>query len=345
MTDISHPPGASPAAEPAEVPPRDRRLLVAALLIVALALAVGLWFASRPAPPQLQGMVDADQVNVATKALARVEKLIAEEGQTVKAGALLATLTSPEIDAGRRQAEGALASARALEAMANEGNRAEDVRALRSVWQSAQAAAGLAAVTARRADNLFAEGVIAAQRRDEAHAARDASAAQAEAARQQYLKAASGTRAEEKDVARAQVEVAAAGVSTAEALQAETKLIAPIGGEISKKLAEAGEIVGPAVPIYQIIDTAHPWVAVNVRENDYKGIAPGLEMRGDIPALKLKGVPFTVYHIDPQGDFATWRATRQSSGFDIRSFEVKLRPTRPVAGLRPGMSVLFAWPR
>lgn len=335
------------APEPAAAPPGKTRtrFLVAGLLAIAVALAIGLWMAARPSPVQLQGMVDAEQVNIATKALARIDQLIAEEGQTVQAGALLATLSSPEIDAGKQQAEGMLASARAIEAMAEAGARREDIASLRSIWQAAQAAANLAAVTARRSDNLYAEGVIAAQRRDEARAARDASARQAEAAHQQYLKALSGARVEEKEAARAQVQVAVAGVSTADALQAEKRLVSPIGGEIVKRLAEPGEIVGPAVPVYQIIDITHPWVSLNVREDSYKGFARGRVIKGDIPALNLTGVPFGVYYISPQGDFATWRATRQSAGFDIRSFEIRLRPQRPVEGLRPGMSVLFDWPQ
>ncbi len=334
-----------PAAPEAPKGGNRMRLLVAALLGIAVLLALGLWVAARPGPSQLQGMVDAEQVNVATKALARVEQLIAKPGETVQAGALLATLSSPELDAGKQQAEGMLAGARAMEAMAQTGARREDIASLHSIWQAAQAAANLAAVTARRSDNLYAEGVIAAQRRDEARAARDASARNAEASRQQYLKAVAGAREEEKEAARAQVQVAAAGVSTANALQAEKRLVAPIGGEVVKRLAEAGEIVGPAVPVYQIVDTANPWVSLNVREDSYKGFAKGRVIKGDIPALGLTGVPFAVYYISPQGDFATWRATRQSAGFDVRSFEVKLKPQRPVQGLRPGMSVLFAWPQ
>jgi HlyD family secretion protein len=334
-----------PEQGPDPAPARSRLPLYLGLGVVALLLAIGLWIAARPGPEQLQGMVDADEVNIATKALARVDRLIAEEGQVVKPGTLLATLASPEIDAGKQQAEAALAGARALEAIADEGARREDIESLKSIWLAAQSAANLAAVTARRSENLYAEGVIAAQRRDEARAARDASARHAEAARQQYLKALSGAREEEKQAARAQVQIAAAGVSTADALQAEKQLVAPIGGEIVKRLAEPGEIVGPAVPVYQIVDTAHPWVSLNVREDRYKGFEKGRTIKGSVPALGLEDVPFRVTFISPQGDFATWRATRQSAGFDIRSFEIRLRPVRPVKGLRPGMSVLFDWPQ
>jgi HlyD family secretion protein len=321
------------------------RLLVAGLALLAVVLLVGLWIAARPAPLQLQGMVDADEVNVATKALARVDRLLAEEGATVTAGTVLAVLSSPEIDAGRQQAQGVLAGAEAMRDLADNGARPEDVESLRSIWQAAQAGADLAAVTARRADNLYAEGVIAAQRRDEARAAREASARQAEAARLQYMKALSGARAEEKAAAQAQVKVARAGVSIADALGAEKTLVSPIGGEVTRRLAEPGEIVGPAVPVFQIVDTMHPWVSLNLREDQFNALQKGTELTGRIPALEGRKARFRVTYISPQGDFATWRATRQSSGFDVRSFEIRLHPADPVKGLRPGMSVLFDWPQ
>jgi len=323
---------------------RQRLLLYVALAAVVIAIAIGLWLASRPAPDQLQGMVDADEVNVATKALARVDRLLAAEGDHVRAGQMLATLSSPEIAGSEQQAAGVLDSARALQSIAQTGARSEDVSSLKSVWLAAQAAATLGQVSARRAETLYTEGVIAAQRRDEAVAARDSSARQADAAHQQYLKSLAGTRPQDKQVAAAQVRIAEAGLSTARSLGLETKLVSPVSGEVSRKLVQAGEIVGPIIPAYQVIDVDHPWVAVNLREDQYRGMAIGRVVRGSVPALGTSA-SFKVYYVHPQGDFATWRATRQSSGYDVRAFEVRLRPVQPIAGLRPGMSVLFDWPQ
>lgn len=328
--------------------PRARRklrpLFYAALILVAILLAAGLWLASRPAPEQLQGMVDADEVNVATKALARVDRLLVDEGARVRAGQVLAELSSPEIAGGQAQAKGALQSAQAVQSETEQGARAEDIASVKAVWQAAQAAATLAQVSSRRAETLYAEGVIAAQRRDEAVAARDSSARQAEAARQQYLKALAGARPQNKAVAAAQVDIARAALRTATALGGETRLVSPIAGEVSRKLVQPGEVVSPIVPAYQVIDVAHPWVSMTVREDQYRGIAMGKVLTGTVPALGTRAA-FRVYSIAPRGDFATWRATRQSSGYDVRSFEVKLRPVRALADLRPGMSVLFDWPQ
>ncbi|OYY91700.1 MAG: hemolysin secretion protein D [Sphingomonas sp. 28-66-16] len=333
--------------EPADDTPPGRRkriLLYVGLAVIALLLALGLWLASRPANPPLQGQVDADSVNIATKALARIETIRVEEGDRVKAGDVLATLSSPEIAGGQQQAQAALDSARAAESLTNDGARAEDVTSVKATWLAAQATADLAATSSARADRLYAEGVIAAQRRDEAHAARDSSARLAQAARAQYLKVIAGVRPETSAIAAAQVRIAAAGAATAAALGKETSLVAPIDGEVSRRLVEPGELISPLLPAIELIDIDHPYVVIDLPESQYKGMAVGRMITGRVPALD-RSMTFHVQHIAPQGAFATFRADRQSRGYDVRAFEVRLRPAGRATGLRPGMSVLFDWPQ
>ena len=124
----------------------------------------------------------------------------------------------------------------------------------------------------------------------------------------------------------------------------ETRLVSPIDGEISRKLLQPGEIVSPVLPAYQVIDIDHPRVEITVRESQYAGVRPGGILVGHVPALG-RDVRFRITHIAPEAAFATVRATRQSSGYDVRAFAVQLRPVERVAALRPGMSVLFDWPR
>ena len=333
-------------AERETAPPkrRTRLILYAVLIAVVVLLGIGLWLASRPARPPLQGEVDADSINVATKALARVDKLLVQEGDHVAAGQVLATLSSPELGNAVKQTEATLESARAAQSLTDEGARAEDIESLRATWQATRAAADLGAVSAKRADVLYAEGVIAAQRRDEARAAAISSARTAEAAAAQYRKALAGVRPQAKSVAAAQVKVAAAADATAKSLLGETQLVSPIAGEVSRRLLEAGEIVSPVLPAIQLIDIDHPHVLVTIREDELHGLERGRVLTGHVPALD-RDVKFRVDHIATQGQFATFRADRQSRGYDVRGFEVKLIPTAPVRGLRPGMSVLFGWPQ
>lgn len=348
MTDapISEP---TPEA-PAPYPPRPKKkppvkALLAGLLAVLVVgfIIVGLFLAAKPAPVQIQGMVEAETFIVSTKVPSRVENFLVEEGQQVAAGTELAVMSSPEVEAKDMQARALLKSAEAIQSLSIEGARGEDVNTVYSIWQAAVAAAQLAEQTAHRSENLFAEGVISAQRRDEAVAARRATAAHAEAARQQYLKARAGTRPQEKAVADAQVAGAEAAIAETESLQAETRLVAPHGGEIAERFANVGELVLTGVPVFTIVDTSDPWVTLTVREDQYAGLKIGSVIRGDVPALGLNNMVFNVTAIAPQGSYATARSTRQSRGYDVRSFEVKAKPAQRIEQLRPGMSVLFNW--
>ena len=60
-----------------------------------------------------------------------------------------------------------------------------------------------------------------------------------------------------------------------------------------------------------------------------------------MPALDRTDVSLEVYYISPLGSFATWKSTRQAGSYDMRTFEVRMRPVKPVEGLRPGMTVLL----
>jgi HlyD family secretion protein len=93
-----------------------------------------------------------------------------------------------------------------------------------------------------------------------------------------------------------------------------------------------------------VIDIDHPYVLVDLPESQYKGMAEGRIIVGHVPALD-RSIRFSVQHVSPRGEFATFRADRQSRGYDVRAFEVKLRPAERVADLRPGKSVLFDWPQ
>jgi HlyD family secretion protein len=67
----------------------------------------------------------------------------------------------------------------------------------------------------------------------------------------------------------------------------------------------------------------------------------GTVFRAWIPAI-AQSVDFEIFYISPVGDYATWRSSKESGGFDLKTFEVRARPAEAVQNLRPGMSVL--WP-
>ena len=77
-----------------------------------------------------------------------------------------------------------------------------------------------------------------------------------------------------------------------------------------------------------------------MREDQYRSVYKAKTLEGYIPALNQK-VEFKIKNIDAEGEFATIKTTRQTGGYDIRSFKIHLTPLQPIKDLKVGMSVLF----
>lgn len=295
--------------------------------------------ASRGQIVTLQGEVDSETVNLSTKLPSRIDAIYVQEGQSVQQGTLLVKLISPEIIAKKEQADAMLQSALASQSLANRGTRQENIDSLYTNWQGAKAQAMLAAETAARGEYLYQQGVISRQRRDEMQAAKISSEQLAEAAHQQYLKAERGRSDEVISSADAQVQIAQAAVAEAAALDAETNLIAPIDGVINKIYAKPSELVAIAVPVISMIKPSDT-VKLSVREDYLPYVQQASSLTGFIPALN-RSVEFHISHIGAEGEFATIRTTQQTGGYDIKSFELKLKPAESIEGLVAGMSVVF----
>ncbi|SDY16100.1 HlyD family secretion protein [Acinetobacter kyonggiensis] len=311
------------------------------LLILLLGLiAFGLWKSYQPKEIELQGRVEADTIHVSTKVPSRIEEIYVHDGQKVSKDQELIRLFSPEVDAKKQQALGVLQSALALQSTAERGSQQENIDTLYANWQSLKAQQALAQTTYQRGANLFKEGVISRQRRDEMQAAALSASQLTEAAYQQYARAKRGSTPQQISSADAQVQIAQAAVAEANALAAETKLRSPIDGTVSKTYGKVSELVAMGVPVVSIIQDDDLWVSVNVREDLYAQIYKTKSIDGFIPALNQTAT-FKIKNIEAEGEFATIKTTRQTGGYDIRSFKIHLAPVQPITDLKVGMSVLF----
>jgi len=328
----------SPHSKP--VPPKRRMLPVLAVLAVAAFLIWGLYRANRPVAAPLQGQIDARYIDVSPKILGRVAKLQVHEGDAVQPGTALVLLDSPEVEAKVSEAEAARDAAAAHQHLLDDGVRAEDVRAAQATWERAVADARLAEMTFRRIHALYQEGLTSEQKNDEIETAYRAATDAEHAARAQYDVTINGFRHEERAAAAAVTRGAGAAVEEVDALAADISLKSPISAEVDKVILQQGELAPPGFPIMTLVNLDDVWAVFNLRENELASVHIGSSISGKIPALGGHSVRFTVYYISPKGEYATWRATRQSSGYDIKTFEVRARPSEKVEGLRPGMSVL-----
>ncbi len=326
--------------------PAPRKMSAAVLVVLAITVVgIGIWLAWRPQAAQVQGIVDAREYRVASKVTGRLAEVLVAEGEKVAAGQLLARIDSPEVLARQAQADAAIEAAQSQADKAETGARPTDIAAAQAQWRRAAAASDLARVTFERINRLANEGVVAGQKRDEARTNMVAAREAERAARSQYDAALSGVRVEDRRAAAAQAAQARGAAAEVAAARSETQIIAPANGEVGRRLAQPGEIVSAGYPVLLLTEAQAPWVTVTLREDELQGVRVGSQFAGSVPALSQQGIAFKVSFIAPAGDYATWRATRQSEGFDVKGFEVRLVPIKPVAGLRPGMSVLFDWPQ
>ncbi|MCQ2089754.1 MAG: efflux RND transporter periplasmic adaptor subunit [Fibrobacter sp.] len=317
---------------------------VLSVLIMIALIVLGITtlqkFATEPRETYLQGQMEARRVLVSGKVPGRVETMYFREGDMVEKGAIVALISSPEIEAKKMQARGALGAARAQASKAQNGARSEDVTALKAMAARAQDAANLAKNTYDRVQKLYNEGVLPLQKRDEAETQMRASQSAADAAKAQYDQALAGARSEDKAAANALVLQAKGANAEVDAYLEETKIRAPIAGEVSVKLVEEGEVVGSGMPLVAITDLDDSWAVFHVREDMLKNISKGKVFMMFVPALDVQ-IDMEVTYIASVGDYATWRSSKESGGFDLKSFEVRLRPTKKIENIRPGMSVLF----
>jgi len=309
------------------------------IIVVAIVAMIGYFTFDRD-PEVIQGQVEVSEYRVSSKVPGRIKEIRVREGDFVRAGDTLAILEAPEVMAKMQQAQGAEEAAAALEQMARNGARKEQIEGAFQLLQQAKAGLEIHEKSYQRAQNLFDEGVISAQKRDEAEALYKSSQAQVKAAQSQYDMAVNGARQEERLAAQAQVNRARGAVQEVNAYIGETVQIAQMDGEVSSIYPKVGELVGTGSPIMTISMMNDMWGTFNVREDQLKGMKVGDEFSCFVPAFG-KDIKMKVYHMKDQGTYAVWKATKTNGQYDLKTFEVKARPIETIEGLRPGMSLVI----
>lgn len=289
----------------------------------------------------IQGQVEVSQYRISGKVPGRIEKFYVQEGDKVKAGDTLVKLDVPDVEAKLAQANAAQQAAQAVSEKANRGTRSEQIQGALEMWKKAQAGTEIMEKTYNRIKNLYDEGVVAAQKLDEATAQRDAAIATEKAAESQYRMAVNGAQKEDKEAAAATVERARGAVNEVNSYLKESILLASHDGEVSEIFPKIGELVGTGSPIMNVSVIDDIWVTFNVREDLLKDIQMNAVVTGFVPALGNKEISLKVYYLKDQGSYAAWKATKSTGQFDLKTFEVKARPVNPVENLRPGMTVVL----
>ena len=328
-------------SDPAAVSKKEKTLVVTILfiLLVVAGLAIYGFLTIKQGPDTIQGQAEASEIRIAGKLPGRVEDIYVEEGQLVREGDTLIHIKSSLVEARMDQAKAMETAAQATDKKVDAGTRVQIVQTARDVWEQAKAATGIAQKTYERLENLFQEGVVSEQKRDEAKAAFDAATAGEAAAKSQYELALAGPQEEDKQASKAMVKVAKGGVQEVKAILEDQYLVAPCDGRITVVYPNVSELIATGAPLMQL-QKHERWAVFNMRETSLKDIKEGTIIRVRIPALDME-TDMEVFYIKDMGTYANWQATKSTGDFDARTFQVKARPDKDIENFRPGMSVIF----
>lgn len=310
-------------------------------MMVAIALAV--LFRAHNQDLLLQGEVDAPEVIVASKAKGRVVERLIERGDDVKSGQLIIQLDSPELMAQLRSAQATRDEAKAQLDQSLHGTREESIRNLRANLAQAEAQYRNAQNDYNRNLSVAGKGYISKSELDASRRARDTAFQQVQAAKANLDEGINGDRVELRQQYAAALRAAEENLLQIQAQSDDLQVKAPVDGEVGPIPAEVGELLNAGSPLVTLIRMPDAYFVFNLREDILAHVRKGDKVKLRVPALKDKMIDTEVRYIAPLGDYATKRATRATGDFDLKTFEVRLYPSQPVDGLRPGMSTLWQW--
>lgn len=382
---------------------RWARFLVVSILVVGLGLAAA--YASRhfrgdgDGRIQVTGTIEALQVDVSAKVAGRISALRVQEGQAVTRGQVLAFLDVAELDAEKRRAEAGMRSAEAqlrdlqagarvqevnearaqaarAQARLNDllaGSRAQEIEQARAALRSAAATREWTERDYRRAQELFAKELIAAQEVDRARQAWEVAVAgersaverasmveagareQEIAAGRAELKAAqerlglllAGPRPDAVAAARARVAEATAALALAESRLGEGTIVSPLTGVVLRKNLEAGEIANPGVSIATLADPADMWLRAYVAETEVGRIRIGQPAQITVDAFPGRTFPGMITEVASEAEFTPKNVQTRKERVNL-VFRVKIAVSGSDGILKPGMpadAVLGSGPR
>jgi len=240
-----------------------KRLILIIAAVIAVLAGVGWFCNNKQAPPKdltLHGNVDIRQVELAFNASGRINRILVQEGDRVKAGQLLAALDTERLRLSRQQAEAQAAVQREVVARYLAGSRPEEIRQARAQRDAARVAVADAEAYYQRQVDLVARHFISQQQADSARFALDKARDQLKAAEATLRLAELGPRKEDVAAAKATLAANEAAVAVIQRDLQEGELHAPSDGVIENRILEPGDMASPQKPAFTLALTEPVWV-------------------------------------------------------------------------------------
>jgi HlyD family secretion protein len=318
----------------------DKKLILGLIPVILIVISIGFMLKNtfKKSPVVFTGLIETKQVNAASLLPGRVESILVEEGDMVTKGQIVAILEDKIISAKINQAQGLMESAKSIEKLASKGNRTENKESAEHQYIIAKKEYEFSKKTYEHYLSLFKDSIISQQEMDVIKLKYESSKEQLDISKNLYKIALKGARDEELNTAKGQVKSASGVYDEAQAFKDELIIRSPVDGEIAEQIAETGEVVGAGYPILTIFMPDKNYALLQVREDKMVNFKKGSKHTIQVPALNNSKFEVYVHYISPMADFATWEPTQLKGDYNLKTFEVHLKPIEKIDNLRPGMS-------
>jgi HlyD family secretion protein len=326
---------------------KKRRLIIVLVIAVAIIAGVWLWRSLHHVPSAnelvLYGNVDIRQVQLAFNGNERIVKMLAQEGDKVRKGQLVAILDVERLKQTVARAEGQVHSQEEVVARLEAGSRPEEIRKAHADVESTRAEAYNAKLNYERLAPVVPKGGASEQQLDNAKAQMDATEGKLKAAQETLNLAIAGPRKEDIAAAKATLEAYEAELAFAKRELADAYLYAPVDGIIQDRITEPGDMASPQKPVYTIALTNPLWVRAYVAEPDLGKIWLGMVAAVATDSYPGKRYRAWIGFISPTAEF-TPKSVETPQLRTRLVYQVRVYVCNPENELRLGMPATVTIP-
>ncbi|WP_017318426.1 HlyD family secretion protein [Mastigocladopsis repens] len=382
--------------EPSPQKPR-RHIPKPVLILGAIALLGGVgygihrvfFYQPEPSGLFLSGRIEGYETDVSAKIGGKIANVAVREGDLVKPGQLLVQIDDAEVSAQLREAEAKIRSAQeslkryrqqlpVLEAQLQQANlttqqvklesqgkvteAANSLAASRADLVQAQANLKLAQARQRRYSDLYAQGAVSADTRDEYNNSAATAQASVNAARQK-VQSAQGTLTQaqatlantpikaaaaleiEKQIVQARTDIAKAqeDVNDYQAQKQEIQaklnylvINSPLAGSVITRSVEPGEVVADGAALLTIVNLNNLYLRGFIPEGEIGKVRLGQRSLVYLDAFPKQPLEATVTRVDPKASF-TPENTYFKKDRVTQVFGVEVTLKNPQGFAKPGM--------
>ncbi len=287
----------------------------------------------------MYGNVDIRQIELPFAESERIAEVLVKEGDSVRAGQVLARLDTARLRPRAQQAEAQLTAQRQLLLQLQNGTRPEEIAQARAALAAAEAEAANARSVFERTKSISdsSDGrAVSQQDLDTALAARRMSEARVESQRKALALALAGPRAEEVAQAEAQMNAAQAQVELLQRQLQDAELTAPTDAVVRNRLMEPGEFASPQRPVFSLAVTTPKWVRAYAAESALGHLRVGMPARVIVDSFPDSPLEGSVGFISSVAEFTPKTVQTEELRTSL-VYEVRIFVDDPEDRLRLGM--------